>query len=573
MVPTVGRPGLASTLSPLLRGGPGAPAEVVVVDDRPDPQGPPAGAEAAGITLLRSGGRGPACARDVGWRRTATPWVVFLDDDVLPGVDWIAELAADLAACGPGVGGSQGRIEVPPPVGRRPTDAERGTLALAHACWITADMAYRRAALEAVDGFDRRFTRAYREDTDIALRVLGAGYELVAGARRSVHPMVADTRLWRSVAAQAGNADDALMRRVHGPRWRKRVAEPPGRLRRHVLTTAALAGAAACGAAALGVRARSRRALGAAAGASSAASAGASERIARTAAATVTSRWSDEPASAPSVRRARLAGFGRRGARAVPAAAGANSSQRTRRIAGAAAGGLVALWTASTAEFAWRRIAPGPRTAREALRMAVTSALIPPAACAQRLRGEWRHRGARPHGAGAVKAVLFDRDGTLVHDVPYNADPEQVLPTPDARAALDRVRSAGLRLGVVSNQSGVARGLITPDELEAVNAAVEDRLGPFDVWRVCVHGEDDGCACRKPRPGLIREAAAELGVRPQECAVIGDIGADVEAARAAGARPILVPGPATRAEEVAAAPETAARLTAAVRRVLRGNAS
>ncbi|MFD0777118.1 D-glycero-alpha-D-manno-heptose-1,7-bisphosphate 7-phosphatase, partial [Streptomonospora algeriensis] len=161
--------------------------------------------------------------------------------------------------------------------------------------------------------------------------------------------------------------------------------------------------------------------------------------------------------------------------------------------------------------------------------MALTSALIPPAACAQRLRGEWRHRGARPHGARTVKAVLFDRDGTLVHDVPYNSDPARVRPRSDARAALDRVRSAGLRLGVVSNQSGIARGLITPDELAAVNAAVEDRLGPFDVWRVCTHSEDGGCTCRKPRPGLIRDAAADLGVRPQECAVIGDIGSDVEA--------------------------------------------
>ncbi|MUL40479.1 HAD family hydrolase [Streptomonospora sp. PA3] len=255
---------------------------------------------------------------------------------------------------------------------------------------------------------------------------------------------------------------------------------------------------------------------------------------------------------------------------AASVAAPAPGPDRAARACGAAALALGALWLAATAEFAWRRIAPGPRDPAEIARMAVTSALIPPAACAQRLVGEWRHRGARPHGARPVKAVLFDRDGTLVHDVPYNCDPDRVRPTPHARAALDRVRAAGLRLGVVSNQSGVARGLITPDELAAVNAAVEARLGPFDVWRVCTHGEDGGCACRKPRPGLIHEAASDLGVAPHECAVIGDIGADVDAARAAGARPILVPGPATRAEEVAAAPETAARLTSAVRRVLRG---
>ncbi|GAA1784159.1 HAD-IIIA family hydrolase [Streptomonospora arabica] len=498
VVPTAGRPELERTLRPLLAAGPCAPAEIVVVDDRPAPQGPPPGADAAGVTVLRSGGRGPACARDVGWRRTSAPWVVFLDDDVAPGDDWTAELAADLAACGDGVGGCQGRIEVPPPRGRRPTDAERGTLALARARWITADMAYRRAALAAADGFDRRLKRAYREDTDLALRVLDAGYALVAGTRRSVHPMVRDARLLRSVAAQAGNADDALMRRLHGPRWRARVGEPPGRLRRHVAATAALAGAAAA------------------------------------------------PLLAP------LLG---------------------PRTSAAAAAGLGSLWLAATAEFAWRRIAPGPRTRDEIVRMAVTSALIPPAACAQRVAGEWRHRRARPHRERRVKAVLFDRDGTLVHDVPYNRDPGLVRPLPHARAALERARTAGLRVGVVTNQSGVARGLITPAELEAVNAALEERLGPFDAWRVCVHGEDDGCTCRKPRTGLIEAAAADLGLSPRECAVIGDIGADVEAARAAGARSVLVPGPATRAAEVAAAPETAPRLTGAVRRLLRDGAA
>ncbi|WP_461003873.1 glycosyltransferase family 2 protein, partial [Streptomonospora sediminis] len=255
VVPTVGRPGLEWTLRPLLDGA-RAPEEIVVVDDRPAPNGPPPGAAVPGVTLLRSGGRGPACARDIGWRHTATPWVAFLDDDVLPDADWTAALAADLAACHSGVGASQGRIDVPPPPGRRPTDAERATLALARARWITADMAYRRAALEAADGFDRRFNRAYREDTDLALRVLDAGYELTAGTRRSIHPVVQDARPWRSVAAQAGNADDALMRRLHGPGWRKRVGEPGGTLPRHVLTTAALADAAA----AAGVRAAAARA-------------------------------------------------------------------------------------------------------------------------------------------------------------------------------------------------------------------------------------------------------------------------------------------------------------------------
>jgi histidinol-phosphate phosphatase family protein len=121
-----------------------------------------------------------------------------------------------------------------------------------------------------------------------------------------------------------------------------------------------------------------------------------------------------------------------------------------------------------------------------------------------------------------------------------------------------------VRLAVVSNQSGIARGLVSPEQVAAVNARVEALLGPLGPWLVCPHGPDDGCACRKPRPGLVLAAAAALGVDPQRCAVVGDIGADVEAAQAAGARGVLVPTPATRHDEVRAAPERAATLGAAV---------
>ena len=165
-------------------------------------------------------------------------------------------------------------------------------------------------------------------------------------------------------------------------------------------------------------------------------------------------------------------------------------------------------------------------------------------------------------------AVLFDRDGTLVVDVPYNTDPARVEPMPGAVAAVRRLREAGLPLGVVSNQSGVARGLITPDQLEAVNARVDELLGPFDTWQVCPHGPADGCPCRKPQPGLVLAAAQALGVRPADLVVIGDIGADMGAARAAGARAVLVPTGVTREEEVREAPQVAGTLTEAVALVL-----
>jgi D-glycero-D-manno-heptose 1,7-bisphosphate phosphatase len=164
----------------------------------------------------------------------------------------------------------------------------------------------------------------------------------------------------------------------------------------------------------------------------------------------------------------------------------------------------------------------------------------------------------------APEAVLFDRDGTLVVDVPYNGDPARVRPVPGAGAALDLLQAAGIPAGVVTNQSGIARGLLTDADVRHVNQRVDELLGPFDVWGVCPHGPDDGCRCRKPEPGLILWAAGRICTPPSDCVVIGDIGADIAAARAAGARGILVPTPVTRPEEVLEAPEVAETIEDAV---------
>jgi histidinol-phosphate phosphatase family protein len=163
-----------------------------------------------------------------------------------------------------------------------------------------------------------------------------------------------------------------------------------------------------------------------------------------------------------------------------------------------------------------------------------------------------------------VEALLCDRDGTLVTDVPYNSDPDRVSPLPGVRAALDRARRCGLRVAIVTNQSGVSSGRITPTQLAAVNARVAALLGPFDAIFSCLHGPDDGCACRKPRPGLIAGAAARLGVEPSACVLVGDTISDVIAAYRAGAWPILVPNEATRPEDVAVAPVVAGSFEAAV---------
>jgi histidinol-phosphate phosphatase family protein len=136
------------------------------------------------------------------------------------------------------------------------------------------------------------------------------------------------------------------------------------------------------------------------------------------------------------------------------------------------------------------------------------------------------------------------------------------------RAGLDRLRAHGIALAVVSNQSGIARGRISADAAAAVMARTVERLGPFDDVRWCPHAPDEGCPCRKPAPGMLLDAARALGVDPIRCAMVGDIGADVEAARAAGMRAILVPTARTRAEEIAAAPEVAPTFAAAVDRLL-----
>jgi cellulose synthase/poly-beta-1,6-N-acetylglucosamine synthase-like glycosyltransferase len=164
--------------------------------------------------------------------------VAFLDDDVLPAPDWLARLVDDLASADPADGGVQGRVRVPLPTDRRPTDWERVTAGLADGEWITADMAYRRAALADADGFDERLPRAFREDAELAYRVRRAGWRLVRGARTVTHPVRPEDP-WVSVRTQRGNADDALLRHLYGRRWRDVLQVPPGRRHRHAVVTSA----------------------------------------------------------------------------------------------------------------------------------------------------------------------------------------------------------------------------------------------------------------------------------------------------------------------------------------------
>ena len=171
------------------------------------------------------------------------------------------------------------------------------------------------------------------------------------------------------------------------------------------------------------------------------------------------------------------------------------------------------------------------------------------------------------------RALFLDRDGTLIIDVGYPRDPALVLPIPGAIEAL-RELQATWKLVIVSNQSGIARGIITQAEANAVHARVVEVFAAGGVTFAgayyCPHAVDAGCRCRKPAPGMVADACAALGVDPARCVVVGDIGADVAAAGAAGARGVLVPNGRTRAAEVAAAPAVAPDLGAAADRLLAG---
>jgi histidinol-phosphate phosphatase family protein len=168
----------------------------------------------------------------------------------------------------------------------------------------------------------------------------------------------------------------------------------------------------------------------------------------------------------------------------------------------------------------------------------------------------------------AVVAVLLDRDGTLVVDMPHNADPDSVEPMPSARAAVDLLRADGLRLGVVTNQSVIGRGGATAAEVEATNQRVEDLLGPLGTFFVCPHAPWEACSCRKPAPGLVLDAAAALGVSPAQIVVIGDKGSDLAAAAAAGAVGILVPSHDTPSTDIGAATYVAETLLEAAQLVV-----
>lgn len=141
--------------------------------------------------------------------------------------------------------------------------------------------------------------------------------------------------------------------------------------------------------------------------------------------------------------------------------------------------------------------------------------------------------------------VLVDRDGVLNEDrTDYVKSLAEWVWLPGAREALARLHGAGVKVGVLTNQSCVNKGILAPDTLEAIHERMRAEAvaagGRIDAVFHCPHVDADACDCRKPLPGMIHRAALHFGRDPGEMPFVGDAARDLEAAAAAGAPPVLV---------------------------------
>ena len=140
--------------------------------------------------------------------------------------------------------------------------------------------------------------------------------------------------------------------------------------------------------------------------------------------------------------------------------------------------------------------------------------------------------------------VAVDRDGTVIVERHYLSDPAGVELIPGAAEGLRAMQRAGLGLVVLTNQSAIGRGFFNHERLAAIHRQMCDALAEegvrLDGIYYCPHVPDDGCACRKPRPGLLERAARELDFLPAESFVVGDKACDVDLGRRAGAVTLLV---------------------------------
>jgi len=159
-----------------------------------------------------------------------------------------------------------------------------------------------------------------------------------------------------------------------------------------------------------------------------------------------------------------------------------------------------------------------------------------------------------------MKVIILDRDGVINEDSDqYVKSPSEWRPIPGSLEAIARLNHAGYTVAVASNQSGLARGLFSLDDLNAMHQKMHRLLaragGHVDGIFFCPHGPDDQCDCRKPKPGLYQQIGDRFGVRLRDVPVIGDSARDLESARQVGARPILVRTGKGRRTETALEPD------------------
>jgi D-glycero-D-manno-heptose 1,7-bisphosphate phosphatase len=144
-----------------------------------------------------------------------------------------------------------------------------------------------------------------------------------------------------------------------------------------------------------------------------------------------------------------------------------------------------------------------------------------------------------------MKLVILDRDGTINHDSDqYIKSPAEWRPIEGSLEAIARLTHAGYRVVVATNQSGIARGLFDTSTLIAIHQTLQRAAaqagGRIDGFFFCPHAADSACDCRKPKPGMLLDIARRFNVQLADVYMVGDALRDVEAAAAAGARPVLV---------------------------------
>ena len=254
VIPTFRRPHLLHRcLVPLLSQALDPRAyEIIVVDDGRDPltrtvvdtlvhRHP--GGPALRYLQPPAGRRGPAAARNCGWRAAQGRVIAFTDDDTIPFVDWLCE---GLKAMVPGVAAAAGRVKVPIP--DWPTDYQRNVKRMETAEFVTANCFVLRDTLERIGGFDERFTRAWREDSDLHFTLLEQGGEVVSAQRALVLHPVREAAWGVSLREQRNMAFDALLYKKHPALYRQRIrARPPLAYYGVVLALVAVLAAAAAG--------------------------------------------------------------------------------------------------------------------------------------------------------------------------------------------------------------------------------------------------------------------------------------------------------------------------------------